>query len=200
MAQTRPQRMKTARILICFLGIVLLALGGYLYLGWRSFQEAPKLITIPKSGGQITEPYQLSSAQEDVLFSRGYPDAFTILFYEEETVGGPAQTNRLESWDYYNQGIGLTFLNGELTAEDPIEGSGVQSVDPLPYFPEQFAAFMSFEEVIAAAGLETYVEIPLDKDLMTDGQLYYGPALAFGIQDNQLRYLEVLALSQDQQE
>ncbi len=66
---------------------------------------------------------------------------------------------------------------------------------PLPYYPEQFSAFMSLDEVIAAAGIETYVEIPLEKEYLKDGVVYYAQSLTFGLKDNELLYIEALALT-----
>ena len=87
------------------------------------------------------------------------------------------------------------FINGELIAEDPIEVSDIGQLDPLPYYPEQFSAFMSLDEVIAAAGIDTYVEIPLEKDFLEGGVSYFANSLTFGLKNNQLLYIEALALT-----
>ncbi len=181
-----------------FVFLFILLIGGiYLYAGWLGYQEAPKIIDVQESGVHLHDPYSLSPEQEEQLFSYGYPEAFTILFYEEETAAGGVSPVRLETWDYYTQGIGLTFINGELVAEDPIEVDNLGTLDPLPYFPEQFRAFMSLDEVIAAAGIETYVEIPLEKEFLKDGVVYYSQSLTFGLKDNELLYIEALALTTD---
>ena len=179
----------------CLVLIIILIAGIYLYAGWLGYKEAPKIVEVQESSPQLQDPYTLSPAQEEELFSYGYPEAFTILFYEEETVGGSITTVRLETWDYYTQGIGLTFINGELIAEDPIEVTDIVNLDPLPYFPEQFSAFMSLEEVISAAGIDSYVEIPLDKKFLEDGISYFANSLTFGLKDDELLYIEALALS-----
>jgi hypothetical protein len=176
--------------------LFILLIGGiYLYAGWLGYQEAPKIIEVLESGGQLQDPYTLSPEQEEQLFTYGYPEAFTILFYEEETIAGTVEPVRLETWDYYTQGIGLTFINGELVAEDPIDVDDIGTLDPLSYYPEQFAAFMSLDEVIAAAGIDTYVEIPLEKEFLKDGVVYYAQSLTFGLKDNELLYIEALALT-----
>ena len=179
----------------CLFLIILIGVGIYLYAGWQGFQESPKLVEVQEKGIQITDPYSLSSAQEEQLFSYGYPEAFTILFYEEETISGSVEPVRLEIWDYYSQALSLTFFNGDLSAEDPLEIDDPGSLDPLPYFPEQFSAFMSLDEVIAAAGIDNYVEIPLEKEFIEDGVVYYAYSLTFGLKDNELMYVEALALS-----
>ena len=181
----------------CLVLIIILIAGIYLYAGWLGYKEAPKIVEVQESSPQLQDPYTLSPAQEEELFSYGYPEAFTILFYEEEIVGGGISTVRLETWDYYTQGVGLTFINGELIAEDPIEVTDIVNLDPLPYYPEQFTAFMSLEEVISAAGIDSYVEIPLDKEFLEDGVSYFANSLTFGLKDNELLYIEALAVSTD---
>ena len=179
----------------CLFLIILISVGIYLYAGWQGYQDSPKFVEVQEKGSQLSDPYVLSSAQEETLFSYGYPEAFTILFYEEETVSGGVAPVRLETWDYYSQAVGLTFINGELIAEDPIEIEDLGTLAPLPYYPEQFEAFMSLDEVVAAAGIESYLEIPLEKEFLKDGVIYYASALTFGFVNDELRYIEALALS-----
>ena len=179
----------------CLVFVIFVIVGIYLYAGWLGYKEAPMIVEVQESSPQFQDPYVLSPAQEEELFSYGYPEAFTILFYEEETVGGGVSTVRLETWDYYTQGIGLTFINGDLIAEDPIEIDDVGTLDPLLYFPEQFEAYMSLEEVIAAAGIDSYVEIPLDKDFLEGGVSYFANSLTFGLKNDELLYIEALALT-----
>jgi len=54
---------------------------------------------------------------------------------------------------------------------------------------------MSLEEVVAAAGLDSYVEIPLEKEFLEGGISYFAPALTFSLKNDELIYLEALALS-----
>jgi hypothetical protein len=181
----------------CLVFIIIVVIGVFLYAGWLGYKEAPMIVEVQESSGQLQDPYKFTSEQEEQLFSYGYPEAFTILFYEEETPAGTVETVRLETWDYYTQGIGLTFINGELVAKDPIEVSDPVILDPLPYLPEQFSAYMSLEEVIAAAGIDSYVEIPLEKEFLEGGVAYFANSLTFGLKDNELIYIEALAISAD---
>jgi hypothetical protein len=64
----------------------------------------------------------------------------------------------------------------------------------MPYRPEQFVAYMSLEELIAAAGLETYLVVPLEKELVEGGEVYYADELTFGLKNDELLYVEALAL------
>ncbi len=179
----------------CLFLIVLLVVGLLLYTGWLGYKESPKMVEVQDYTAQLEDPYTLSANQQEQLFSGGYPDAFTILFYEEETISGGNETVRLETWDYYEAGVGFTFINGELTAEDPLEGDIPGSLEPLPYYPEQFEAFMSLDEVVAAAEIDSYVEIPLEAAYLEGGILYYAYSLTFGFVNDELRFIEALALS-----
>jgi len=181
----------------CLFLILLIFLGVYLYAGWVEYKEAPQIIEVQDRGFHTNDPYQLSSGQEEQLYRLGYPEAFTILFYEEETPTGGVLPVRLETWDYYSAGIGLTFINGELTAEDPIEHPAPAEIQDLPYYPEQFGTTMRLDEVIASAGIDTYVEIPLEKEFLKNGVVYYAPALSFGMEEGELRYIEALALVEE---
>ena len=196
MAETKspPDRASNRVILIGVLAIIILAAGTYLYAGWLGYQEAPKIIEVQDAQSPDSDPYSLSPEQKSELDSYGDPEAFTILFYEEETPDQGIQTVRLETWDYYSLGIGLTFINGELVSEDPLEVGDLGSLSPQPYAPAMFSAFMSLEDVVAAAGINSYVEIPLNKEVMHKGILYYADSLSFGLQGDQLIYIEALAL------
>jgi hypothetical protein len=193
----RPKRTsKRVALSILVLAILIIA-GTFLYAGWLGYQETPKRIEVDDPGSPNAAYYSLSEEQNSSVLSHGYPEAFTILFYEEEAPNGGIQNVRLEIWDYYSLGFGLTFINGELVAEDAIEWNNQANVVPAPYYPEQFSMFMELADVITAAGLRTYIEIPLDQELMESGKLYYAESLSFGLQENQLVYLEALALTEE---
>jgi hypothetical protein len=189
-----PSRRKKRLIWVILPLILIIAAGFYLYAGWLEYQESPMSIEVLEGPMQTERTYSFSQDQEDQLVIYGFPEGFTILFYEEETLDGGVQSVRLETWDYYTQGIGLTFENGDLTAEDKIEIESIGNLEPLPYSPDQFSAFMSLNEVIAAAGIDNYVEIPLDKEFLEGGVSYFAKALTFGLKDNELLYLEALAI------
>lgn len=196
--QISPQSRTPKRPIWIIILILILSIGGlYLYAGWVGYQEAPKFIEVKDTSAGGSDPYALSIEQEDVLLSYGYPDAFTILFYEEETPGQGIQTVRLESWDYYLQELAFTFINGEVVSDGPFEWDLQGDLVPAPYYPEQFDAFMTLDEVIAAGEIDNYIEVPLNKELMAEGKLYYADSLSFGMRDNQLVYIESLALISD---
>lgn len=143
------------------------------------------------------EPYQLSGEQSALVREIGYPESFILLFYEEEALDGSLEIVRLETWTYYTEGESYTFVNGDLDRSDSVNPGELGSLAPLPYVPEQFSANMSRDDVLAAAGVEDFIEVPLEKEYLEDGDLYYADALAFGLVDGELRYLEALALVED---
>jgi hypothetical protein len=193
--QTNPHSRRVAIIILALL--ILIAAGTYLYAGWLGYQESPKRVEVDDPGSPQSASYALSKDQESSVLSYGYPEAFTILFYEEDAPDQGIQTVRLETWDYYTLGFGLTFINGEVIAEDDIEWNNQLPIVPSPYIPEQFNIFMELTDMIASAGLETYIEVPLNKEQMDTGTLYYAESLSFGLHDNQLVYIEALALTEE---
>ncbi len=142
----------------------------------------------------VVEEYDLDQDQMDAYINFGYPEAFRILFYDEMLPGGSIEPVRLEVWTYYSQGVELTFINGKNSGEDLIEYPDVGDVIPSPYYPEQFIAYMSMDEVITAAGLDEYVVVPLEKEYLDGSEVYFGPQLSFGMQDGELRMVEVMGI------
>jgi hypothetical protein len=143
------------------------------------------------------EPYQLSQEQSDLLQEKGYPEAFILLFYDEEAPDGSLQGVRQEIWEYYNDEESYTFINGQLTGVEELPSLVVGTLAPLSYVPEQFSANMSRDDVLAAAGVDDFIEVPLEKEYLEKGDLYYAESLAFGLVDGELRYLEALALTEE---
>jgi hypothetical protein len=101
---------------------------------------------------------------------------------------------RFETWSYYTSGLEFTFINGDKVAEDPLEIELLGELVPIPYRPEQFVAYMSLDEMVASAGLQTYLVVPLEKELVDGGEVYYADELTFGLKNDELLYVEALAL------
>lgn len=151
-------------------------------------------------GGNDTaqvEPYQYTAEQADLVQEMGNPEAFILLFYEEEAEFGSLQTVRQETWEYYSTGVSYLFINGELVSTERLDIEQLGSLVPLPYSPEQFSAHMSRDDVLAAAGVDDFIEVPLEKEYLESGDLYYAESLSFGLVDGELRYLEALALVEE---
>jgi len=160
--------------------------------------QAPFLGSGSSGSDSLTaQPYSLSLDQSDLVQELGDPEAFIILFYKEEAPDGTLVDVRQEVWEYYSAGKSHTFLNGELVSSEDLNESTPGPLAELPYIPEQFSAGMTLQDVIESAGLDDYIEVPLEEEFLTGGNLYYGDSLAFGLVDGELRYLEGLAVIEE---
>ena len=189
--------MKKKRGWSCLLisGIVLVALacivllGGW--LGMEEFKNTPRLISDFYFNYAHPSPYTYSSMQQDYVNSYGEPESFYILFYQREGVTGTIETVRYEEWSYYGEGFSVIFENGEYTQADEIP---VEQVLPSPYQPSMFTAFLSRELISKAADLDEWLIVPVEAELMMNADLYYAQNLTFGLQNDELVYIEALAL------
>jgi len=155
--------------------------------------HSTRWISIPKPPAVAATGYVLSEDQAALLRARGNPQAFTLLFYEETGDDGQAAPVRAETWSYYRDGVEIDFLNGVSQREREIQvQEGV--VLPVPYTPDQFTGFMTLEETLAAAHVGRVLAVPLEADLVRGGQVYYADEITFGLVDDALRYVQVLAL------
>ena len=178
--------------------LFLASVGILIYGGWQGYKESPKIVEIQESD-YIPQPFHtLSEEQNEHIRMYSNPEAFTILFYQEETHDGHIETVRLENWDYYTQQKGFTFINGELIAEDTLDISEIGTLRSLPHLPIFFRAFMSLEEVVSATGIDSYIEVPVYNEFMKGGTVYYADSLSFGLKDGKLVYVEVFALSSNE--
>ncbi len=193
-----PGSRRSIRPFVMGCGLGLLLVGAiavvFLIVGWQAYQQEPMIVEGVKPKSLTLSQFTLSSDQLDVIDRLGYPEAFSILFYEEEQVDGSLRDVRFETWGYYTFGMEYTFVNGVQEAEDFLEVELAGDLHPIPYRPEQFVAYMSLDEVIASAGLETYMVIPLEKEFVEGGKVYYADELTFGLKDGELLYVEALAL------
>lgn len=184
-----------ATCFLFFVGAVVVAVvvGGAAYFYSTVERTFPKSVEVSQPREAPSFHYTLSPAQTDALNRLGPPQAFSILFYDVvEAEGGPA-TVRVETWTYYDTGQSLQFYNGTLIDQAPIDrpaGAVVAS----PYRPEQFAAYMSLEQVLSTTGLTTYLVVPWEAELVAGGSSYYGTQLIWGLQGDRLLSVEGLAL------
>jgi hypothetical protein len=177
--------------------VLLLAAAAVLFAGGCLWFQIPGSGNEAALKGYNGEPYHLSPDQSDLIRQRGYPQAFKLLFYEQLEPDGSQETVRQETWDYYSEGESYSFVNGELDRVDSIGVQELASLIPQPYIPEQFTAYMTLEDVLVSSGLEDFIEVPLEKEFLEGGNLYYGSALSFGLVDGELRYLEALAILEE---
>jgi hypothetical protein len=176
--------------------LIVLALGiGLVISGLEDYRSQAKLyqgihVTTPPPA-----PYALSQDQKNLVQANGYPESFTIYFYEEYDSSGSVEDVRFETWSYYTQGKRYTFFNGTL---DQVTDLPVLNAKPLanPYKPEQFQAYESVEQVLAATGINAVLLTPLEKELVPGGEVYYANMLTFGLKDGELRYVGTIALEE----
>ena len=195
-AEAPAKQNRRPMLLGCGTGVLVVAIiaGVLLIGGWREYAQMPKIVEGVEPGSTGGGHYAVTDEQLDVVRELGSPQAFTLLFYEEELLDGTFGDVRFETWDYYEQDVSYTFINGELVGEDLLEVEIVGELYPIPYKPDQFTAYMSLDEVLASTGLDRYLVVPLEKELVDRGEIYYAPELTFGLKDNELLYIEALGL------
>jgi hypothetical protein len=165
-----------------------------LIAGWQAYLQEPRVVEGIEAEALALAQYPPSTDQLSVIDHLGNPEAFAILFYEEEQGDGSMLDIRFETWSYFTADLEYTFINGEMVAEDALEIAFEGGLVTLPYRPEQFMAYMSLDELIASFDLKTYLVVPLEKELVEGGEVYYADGLTFGLKDDELLYVEALAL------
>jgi len=167
---------------------LLIGAGALALVARSAMATSSRMVTGAVPAAPTWAPHPLGSDHAVTIREHGIPQAFTILFYEED--GTPV---RGETWSYYDQGLEVDFVDGELQGERTID-MATGDVIPVPYRPDQFAAFMSLAEVLASAQIDHYLVVPLEDGLVKGGEIYYADEIMFGLKDGALRYVQVLAL------
>jgi hypothetical protein len=181
-------------------GILMLLVGGFLgvvivllYVGRYAYRQMPKEASVRNPTEPTGDVYALSADQQAAVAERGYPEAFTILFYEELDENGAVVPVRHEVWSYYTSGAAISFLDGQAAGELPLELS-VDEIETVPYRPEQFAAFMSLDELLGSTGLLSFLIVPTEPELVLGGEVYHGDQITFGLKNDELLSVETHAL------
>lgn len=177
---------------------IFIATCSFVFLISKAASVAPRSFSIPQTEPSPTAPYILSAEQESLIDQFGYPDAFTIQFYNASISDQSQQEVRLEIWDYYREGQEITLLNGQLVDQIEIDIPPGALV-PVPYRPEQFTGNMDAETALLASGLREYIKAPLETDGVPGGILLFGEQIALGFQDENLLYIESFALEEGEQ-
>ena len=187
------RRLSLGCVFVVFL--VILLIGTILFFMNRELDEAAAIVELDSPKQTSFTPYALSPAQIQTIQAYGYPDSLSILFYKQSDANNQVQDIRLETWVMMDNDLELTFLNGTLTETEAIEDPH-GPYHPAEYRPELFSANMNLDEVLTAAGIEKYLVVPLEDELLKDSEIYYAGQLMFGLKDNQLRYIETLILEE----
>lgn len=182
------------------IGLLMLLVGGLLgvgilllYVGRYAYRQMPVEASVHNPSELTGDACTLSADQQAALAERGYPEAFTILFYEELDENGAVVPVRHEVWTYYNSGVAVSFLDGQAAGEVPLETTS-DGIEPAPHRPEQFAAFMSLDELLGSRGLLSFLIVPTEPDLVLGGEVYHGDQITFGMKDDELLSVEAHAL------
>jgi predicted nucleic acid-binding Zn ribbon protein len=175
--------------------LLILLIVAMLFFMNRELKEAPAIVQLEQPKQTSFTPYNLSNDQIQSIHDYGYPDSFSILFYRQSDANHQVQDIRLETWLMMDDEIELTFLNGTLT-ESEVVNYHQAPYHPAEYRPELFSANMTLNQVLTAAGVEEYLVVPLEDELLKDSEVYYTGQLMFGLKDNQLRYIETVILEE----
>jgi hypothetical protein len=172
--------------------VFLVLILGFLY-SYNVYQNSPKLVEKRQLHPSTAQQYTLSADQEAVVSQLGYPDSFTITFYQEEFNPVYSGDVRDEIWRYYGTAIAYTFYNGKLERQESIPDAPTNFLKP-QYNPDQFVAYASLKTVLSSNTIPDYFELPLEKELVNHGKLYYAPGLTFGLVKDRLIYVETISM------
>ena len=191
-----PKRRSPRWVLPVVLGGALLLLG-YIVFAWfmSGYQESQLQGEILEVAGVDDDPWTMALTDEQVAMReyRGAPEAFTILFFQEEQEDGSILDVRLETWTYFSDDTECTFYNGSLISEEVLlDHPG--NILPTPYLPEQFPYRLSALEVAQAAGVDEYLQVPLDEEFLENGRVFYASGLSWGVTGERLTFVQALAL------
>lgn len=175
--------------------LIILLIGTMLFFMNRELNEAAAIVELEQPKQTSFIPHHLSTDQIQSIQDYGYPDSFSILFYRQSDAKNQVQDIRLETWLMLDDDLELTFLNGTLTETEIMEDQSA-SYYPSGYRPELFSANMTLNQVLTAIGVDKYLVIPLEDELLKDSEVYYAGQLMFGLKDNQLRYIETVILKE----
>lgn len=180
-------------VVLISLSVVLCLSGILLIIGFQQVDRSPKIIELGERQDKNIKPAALSAQQNALVKEIGWPQSFAVLFYTVDGETGENIDVRDEIWTYYDLQKTYQFINGNLTGESPLPGESPFS-EPIPYKPDQFSPYMGLDQVLSAAGLDRYLELPLEDEIVPGSRLYYAHMLTFALQDGKLRYVETLAI------
>lgn len=135
----------------------------------------------------------------EILAYLGTPDAFDISIVEVEGV-----QVRLESWRYYQYGTRVDFVDGEAVWTIPIEPMPEGTIFAAWYNPLDIRTGMSAIEIIqvvtAASPAGTapeLIDLAEGGEDLAGGAALVGDQIMIGIENDQVVYVETIALVRD---
>lgn len=139
--------------------------------------------------------YTLSETQQAHVDEYGYPDRFTIFFFDEMLPDGQLYAMRHESWYYDSRGYEIVFRNGDKFTERngaPIE---IKGLGRTVYSPQGFTAEMNLDALLNLQGETGFFVQNVDDNLLK-GELIFIQGLAAGFEEGYLSYVETLPLGE----
>ena len=199
--ETKQNKQRSTKNVVITVLVTLLVLVGVciilvLYLSFKEYLNSPKLMEGAHINPAAAASYVLTIDQAEVVKKYGYPDSFSVTFYKEEFAPDFTGEVRDEIWRYYTAGTALSFYEGILVNEESIPDPPASWVS-LPYRPDQFTAYAPLESVLASASIKDYFELPLEKELIENGILFYAPGLTFGTVNDRLVYVETIIMKEE---
>jgi hypothetical protein len=161
-----------------------------------AYENSAKLVEEIKPDPSAVELYSLSTDQATIVAQYGHPDSFTITFYREEFDPYYSGEVRDEIWRYYSNSTEYVFYNGKLMYVSQISDPPTNWI-ALPYQPEQFTAYASLKTILASASISSFFELPLEKELVDQGDLFFAPGLTFGTVNDRLVYVETVMMDEE---
>ena len=139
--------------------------------------------------------YTLSVTQQAYVDEHGYPDRFSIFFFDEILPDGEMFSMRHESWYYDARGYEIVFRNGDKFTERSGAPIQIEGLGHTVYSPQEFTEEMDLDTLLSIRGETGFFAQNVDDDLIT-GELIFIQGLAAGFEDGRLSYVETLPLSE----
>ena len=131
-----------------------------------------------------------------LLSEMGAPDSFVVTVDEVD-----GSVSRFESWTYYDAGVQVDLIDGEILWQVEIRELPDGSLLPLDYGPDEFVMLASTTAVFAVLGDTELTKIDSASDFDVDGaELWAGEQLALAFVEDQLVYVETFAVALGDQE
>jgi hypothetical protein len=175
----RPWRWAVA--LVVLVGVVLVAID-------LTLAGDVLLVTVDRPGEEAPRA-SLSDEQQSLLDELGNPDGFTIFFVDDGS-----ESVRMETWSYYQAGREVSFVDGELSADESPEPAVVTR--PTPFTPDLFTPFADLQQIVTATGVVEYLEYHVEDELLAGGTVHVAEQLMLGLKDGRLLYVEAVPLAE----
>ncbi|MBT3188444.1 MAG: hypothetical protein HN736_13885 [Anaerolineae bacterium] len=139
--------------------------------------------------------YTLSTTQQAFVDANGYPDRFTIFFFDEMLPDEQTFPMRHESWYYDARGYEIVFRNGDKFTERTGAPIQIEGLGRTVYSPQGFTEKMNLDALLNTRGETGFFVQNVDDDLIT-GELIFIKGLAAGFEEGRLSYVETLPLGE----